>query len=267
MWQYSNEGIPVALSIAGSAPHDSKEMKIDYTRHYRKWHTDSPEHRANQGAYYRRVLAGHLPEDRSARILDVGCGMGFTMLALKDLGFKSMSGVDCDEGQVASSQAKGLEVSLTDDTTGFLNLKRLHFELILAFDVIEHVPREQQLEFVQAIFGALVPGGKLLCTVPNANSAIGGRWRYIDWTHHCSFTEHSLDFLLSNAGFSNIQVSEVEFIERPNLFWLPISGARHWWAFRFFRLWRRLQMMAELGPEQGRVVPLSLNLLASARKS
>jgi hypothetical protein len=119
---------------------------------------------------------------------------------------------------------------------------------------------------MQAVQHALRPGGTLICTVPNANSSLASRYQHIDWTHQCSFTEHSLDFLLHHGGFSPIQIMEVEYLERPQLWWLPVSGGRHWWAFRFFRLWRRLEMMAELGPSQGRQVPLSLNLLAVARR-
>lgn len=111
------------------------------------------------------------------------------------------------------------------------------------------------------------PHPSLICTVPNASSTLASRWRYIDWTHHSSFTERSLDFLLFNGGFKTVQVLPVEFMVRPANWWLPVmSGARAWWAFRFFRFIRRLQMMAELGPEQGQAMPLSLNLMGVASK-
>ena len=54
---------------------------------------------------------------------------------------------------------------------------------------------------------------------------------------------------------------------RPKWFFLPVGGSRHWWALKFFRLFRRLEVMAELGPDQGKKVPLSLNLLAVADKA
>jgi len=123
------------------------------------------------------------------------------------------------------------------------------------------------LDLLRSIHQSLKPGGRLILTVPNANSSLSARWRYIDWTHETSFTEHSLDFILSNAGFGQIDIRGSEFNRRPPLPFLPISGSRHWWAFCFFRLFRRLEMMAELGPDQGRKVPLSLNLLAIADKS
>jgi predicted TPR repeat methyltransferase len=198
-------------------------------------------------------------------VLDVGCGMGFALLTMKHLGFTSLTGVEVDAGQVASCQAKGLNVEQAPDTISWLRDRPASADLILCLDVLEHVPVLQQIDFARAIRSALSDSGLLICTVPNANSALAARWRYNDWTHSSSFTEHSLDLVLWNGGFKQIDIQPVEFNTRPKRVWLPVGGARHWWAFKFFRLIRRLQLMAELGPGQGRVVPLSLNILATAR--
>ena len=243
-------------------------MRIDYTHYYRTWHPDTPEHVAGMVAFNRRILAPHLPAERWAAMADVGCGGGFALLALRDLGYTAVTGVDADEGQVASCRRRGLPVEWSEDTVAWLRARAGALQAIVLQDVLEHVPVGEQLEFVGALAGALVPGGSLICTVPNANAALAVRWRYIDWTHRCSFTEHSLDLVLHSGGFREIRIGEVEFHVRPTNWWLPFtSGARHWWAFRFFRMWRRLEMMAELGPQQGRGVPLSLNLLGVARKA
>ena len=241
-------------------------MKIDYTRYYLKWHDDSDAHRTAMIAHYRNLLEALLPADKGAKVMDVGCGMGFALLSLREMGFSHLSGVESDAGQAKSCQAKKLDVTLADDTIEFLKQRSGTYDLIICLDVIEHIPVAIQLAFVHALSGALRPGGKLICTVPNANSAMAARQRYNDWTHAASFTEHSLDFLLYNGGFTDIQVKGHEFNRRPKTVWLPVSGARHWWAFRFFRLFRRLEVMAELGPGQGRTVPLSLNLIATANK-
>ena len=242
-------------------------MKLDYSRHYRRWHSDSPEQEAALLRHYSRVLNGMLPADKSARIVDVGCGMGRALLALKSLGYSNLCGLEYDEGQAAYCRSKGLEVELTQDTPGALRRRVQSFDLVLCMDVLEHIPHDAQLDFVTAIHEALKPGGKLICTVPNANSALAMHWRYIDWTHHDSFTESSLDFLLYNGGFKDISIGPVEFLTRPKWWWLPIGGSRHWWLFRLVRLWQRLVFMAELGPQAGRTVPLSLNLLGQATKA
>lgn len=243
-------------------------MNIDYSHYYRRWHPETPEHQAEMSAFYRRVLGPHLPADKTVAVLDVGCGGGYALGALREMGFTSLTGVESDAGQAASCAKKGLSVALTADTIAFLRERAGQFQLLLCLDVIEHVPHDTQLRFVAALAAAIAPGGRLICTVPNANSTLASRWRYNDWTHHGSFTEHSLSMILHSGGFTDIQVGAAEFLTRPANWWLPFaSGARHWWAFRFFRTWRRLEVMAELGPQHGRTVPLSLNLLAVARKA
>jgi len=242
-------------------------MEIDYSHHYRKWHNDTPEHIQEVANYYHRILGPHLPEDKAGPVLDVGCGMGFALIALKQLGFQNVAGIDSNAGQAAYCQSKGLDVTLCSDSAGFLRNCSGRYQLVLALDLLEHIPVEHQIEFATAIATALKSGGILIGTTPNANSSLAARWRYLDWTHQTGFTEHSMDFLLHNAGFAEVKVMEVEYCTRPGLWWLPVTGSgRHWWAFRFFRMWRRLEMMAELGPGQGRRVPLSPNLLVVARK-
>ena len=161
-------------------------MKIDYTHYYRKWHDDSDAHRAAMISYSRNLLESRLPADKNAKVLDVGCGMGFALLALRELGFPNLSGVESDSGQAKSCQAKNLDVTLADDTIEFLKQHAGTYDLIICLDVIEHIPVAIQLAFVHALAGALRSGGKLICTVPNANSALAARWRYNDWTHAAS---------------------------------------------------------------------------------
>ena len=236
-------------------------MNIDYTQHYLKWHDESDNHRAAMIAHYQQLLTPRLLKSRDLKVLDIGCGMGFALLALREMGFIDLQGVEQDEGQAASCRSKHLDVTLTDNTIAFLEQRTGNYDLIISLDVLEHLPVGIQIEFVRSISRALRPEGQFICTVPNANSSLASRWRYIDWTHTTSFTEHSLDFLLTNGGLTDIKICGHEFNRRPKHVWLPVGGARHWWAFRFFRLFRRLEMMAELGPTQGRTIPLSLNLI------
>jgi 2-polyprenyl-3-methyl-5-hydroxy-6-metoxy-1,4-benzoquinol methylase len=174
---------------------------LDYTRQYLKWHLDKPEHIQGTKRYYQRLLQPYLPQNKDAHILDVGCGMGF---ALQDLGFVCVEGIDLDQGQVKSCLEKQFKVNQVDDSVEFLSKKLGKYDLILALDVIEHIPHDIQLNFVEAILNALKPCGTFICTVPNTNSTLAGRWQFIDWTHYTSFTDHSLDFLLFNGGFEDI---------------------------------------------------------------
>jgi 2-polyprenyl-3-methyl-5-hydroxy-6-metoxy-1,4-benzoquinol methylase len=236
--------------------------RIDYTRYYSKWHSDTPEHIRAMQRFYQRILGPYLPTDKAIRILDVGCGAGFALKALEDLGYSCLEGIDADQGQILSCQAKQLAVTYTEDSPGFLAQHPSCYDLILALDVIEHIPQASQLLFTRSIQAALKPGGSFICTVPNANSALSSRWRYNDWTHYTSFTEHSLDFLLYNSGFENVQVFSTEFFQ-PKL--LSRAILRNL-LFKLIRGFRRLEMVAELGWKQAKDIPLSLNILATASK-
>jgi 2-polyprenyl-3-methyl-5-hydroxy-6-metoxy-1,4-benzoquinol methylase len=240
--------------------------KLDYTRHYKKWHSDTPQHIEGSKRFYQRLLSPFLPQEKNIQILDVGCGMGFTMLALQDLEYSVVEGIDIDDGQIKSCLDKGLDVTHVDDSANYLSKKLDTYDMIIALDVIEHLPHSEQLGFARAIQSAIKPGGKLICTVPNANSTLANRWRYIDWTHYISFTEHSLDFLLFNAGFDDIQVFEMEFFKPRLIALLRPSTLVQWLLFKTARAFRRFEMIAELGHVQGQSVPLSLNLLATAEK-
>jgi len=218
-------------------------------------------------SHHQRILKPHLPLSPDSAVLDVGCGMGFALESLRQLGYRHLEGFDTDNNQVALAQKAGLPVVWAENPLSFLAERAGSKDLILCLDVLEHVPKTGQLAFASAIRQALKPGGRLILTVPNANNALASRWRYNDWTHETSFTEHSIDFLLFNSGFSKISVFASEFGVRPKWIFLPRKSTLLWALFQFYRLWRRGEMIAELGPEQGRAIPLSLNLLVVADRN
>ncbi|MBK7459806.1 MAG: class I SAM-dependent methyltransferase [Betaproteobacteria bacterium] len=238
---------------------------VDYTRYYKRFILIRRSTQAMTD-YAQRILGPHLPADRTGALLDVGCGTGYALLALKQLGFSAASGVDSDAGQVAEAVKRGVSVVFVADTQAFLRERAGHFDIILALDVIEHLPWPQQIDFVQSMCEALNPTGRLICTVPNANSTLASRWRYNDWTHQSSFTEHSLDFCCSAVALRRFRCCQSSSWSARQLVVASHERCARGWALRFFRFIRRLQMMAELGPEQGRAVPLSLNLMGVASK-
>jgi SAM-dependent methyltransferase len=242
--------------------------EIDYSLHYRKWHDYTPQHADATAAYYRAVAGPHLPPRRDAAILDLGCGMGFTLMAYRGLGYLNCCGIDISPEQVDAARAQGLRVEHAVDSAGYLDARPAAYDFISAFDVLEHLPREQLLPLLRAVHASLKPGGVFLCVVPNANCGVAMRWRYIDWTHHTSFTEHSLEFVLRNGGFEAPRVDEVNhFQQRPPYPYLPRRAVARWLLARFFRAWRRLEFAAEFGLAPSRTIPLSLNIMAVARRA
>ena len=243
-------------------------MTLDYSRFYAKFHPDDPRHWRGLFLLNKRMLGPHVPADRTAPILDVGCGRGYALRDLAALGYTNLHGIDLDAGQVAFARAQGLDVEQPADTIEYLAGKPGAYAAVLLMDVLEHVPRDAQPGFLRAIASSLRPGGRLICSVPNAASAIASYWLYNDYTHEWSFTNDSLPYLLEQCGFSAVRCTGVEFFPRPRyLFWLPTPRAMVWWLRCGLRLLQRLALIAELGWVRGQTVVLTPNLLAVADKA
>jgi SAM-dependent methyltransferase len=204
-----------------------------------------------------------LPAERSGRALDIGCGFGYAMRALQNLGFDNVEGVETSAEQATRAHRSGLRVSVVDDTTSWLRNREGSFSVVLLLDVLEHVPVAEQIDLLRAIVKSLVPGGKVIIKVPNASAILATRWRYNDFTHHSSFTEVSLQFALANAGFRDIRI----FVEKglgafPKRLWRRAARQA---LRRYLVRWCWLQVYkAELSWENLNEISFDLNLKAVA---
>lgn len=247
-----------------------------YNYHYMKFHSDTKEHYHRMTEYLYSLTGSYLPINQESYILDVGCGMGFFLKMLKDCGYDNSIGVDSDEQQIYICRKNGFQVEHTNDTINYLTSKECQFDLIVAIDVIEHFHTNEQIQLCQAMHTALKPNGRLIIQVPNANSSLAERWRYIDYTHQNSFTEHSIDYLLYTSGFRDISVrsSDTEYnLPKPSGISDVLLNKNKYYKrlynyilFKLFRTFRRLQLQAELGIDSAKNIPISLNLLCVCNK-
>ena len=63
--------------------------------------TDNPKDIKSRMEGYRLDLGVFLPEDKSSKILDLGCGSGYLLDLLLKSGYRNTSGVDISSDQVA----------------------------------------------------------------------------------------------------------------------------------------------------------------------
>jgi SAM-dependent methyltransferase len=243
-----------------------KTAGFDYSIHYKAWHDDSDEHAARMVVFHCNNLRPFLPTPGPDSVLDIGCGMGFALLALRQLGFTDLRGIDLDIEQVESCRRRGLEVEKVEDTASYLDEHPQTFDLVLMLDVLEHIPMAEQILTMRAVFRAMRPGGRVIVQVPNASALLGCRWRYDDFTHHSTFTERSLTFVLRNAGFENINLPGQGPVRRPPLrMWKRSARAGfRKWLVRY--LWRFV-LATELGNlERIEDISLEWNLVGTASK-
>ena len=164
---------------------------------------DDPWARA---ALYR--LRDWLPPESGARILDVGCGAGHLLEALRSVGYQDVRGVDISPEAVAIAQSKGLSV-VEADLRNYLQEGHERFGLICAFDVIEHFDKQEVLQLLKLVWDRLQPGGVLILQTPNAMSPWAAHYRYGDLTHELILSPECLTSTLKLCGFRDIEVREV----------------------------------------------------------
>lgn len=241
--------------------------EIDYSIQYRRWNADTPEFFSAHAEYYKNFLGNTLSDiPKDAQILDYGCGTGLLSFYLKRE-FNQVLSVDSSPQQIAVAKRMGIDAEIVpieafeDWVTS--NLGR--FDVIFLFDVLEHIPATQQIAFLRSITATLKIGGQLLLKVPNANSLLAARWRYIDWTHTSSFTEASLDFVCLNAGLDQPEYLPDDSSTRPRLVWLPRPSLLRYYLRQLLRSLWKLYLYSELGG-QIKQITVGYNLFARTKR-
>ena len=246
-----------------------KEKKIDaasYRAHlYDSYRSNlgqcpSIDGRASRAPYLRRLLAKHFPPNRAVKILDLGCGNGTLISFLREAGYLNVSGVDTSLEQVAEAQRLNIagiqhgDVLDALQTTGSETL-----DIVIAFDVIEHLTKPELLTLANEVCRVLKPQGRWVIHAPNAESPFGAYMRYVDWTHEQAFTKESLSQLLKATGFSYVRCYE----DQPVVHGL--KSLSRWLVWKLVRNVIRIYRVAETGTT-GRDSVFSQNLLAIAVK-
>lgn len=148
-----------------------------------------------------------LPRSLDANCLDVACGAGQLLYALRQHGYRQLTGIDLSPEQVKVASKVCVNVK-QGDAIEFLRASPAMFDLITGFDIVEHFRKDELFEFLDALYCALKPGGRLILQTPNAESPWGMTMRYGDLTHELAFSPMSLEYALRLAAFSDFQAKE-----------------------------------------------------------
>jgi SAM-dependent methyltransferase len=156
-----------------------------------------------------RLLPG-LPPGPPGDILDVGCGSGAFLLALREAGWRP-HGVEISERAVAAAREAGLDGIRCGDLLE-ADYPAERFDAVRFWHSLEHMrsPREQLREACRV----LRPGGRLTVGVPNFGSLLsrwaGERWYYLDIPRHLwHFEPGTLARLAERCGFRATRVRQL----------------------------------------------------------
>ena len=174
-----------------------------------------------------KYIFNNLPEDKNAKILDLGCGLGQTLNEIKKLGYSNVSGIDISDESVKALTNLKIRITKVEDIIDFAKRSNEKYDLLIMSHVLEHIEKNKMIETLSAIRENLMnESSKFMVMVPNAQSFTGAYWRYEDFTHSWLFTSGSLNYVLKSAGFKSI-----EFVDPLGLWEVPSSKR---WAVKLF---------------------------------
>jgi 2-polyprenyl-3-methyl-5-hydroxy-6-metoxy-1,4-benzoquinol methylase len=166
------------------------------------------------------ALTQWLPRMENGMLLDVGCGNGFFLKRMRDLGW-TVQGIDPDRRAVEQARSRfALDVvaapfeehHFPDDS----------FDAVVVSHVIEHV--HDPVSLLRECRRILKPGGKLVVLTPNF-IGLQGRWLGTSWAgidcprHMFLFSRRSLGRCCEIAG---LRVASLRTTAR---------GAKNFWQF------------------------------------
>ena len=141
--------------------------------------------------YYEWYTKNWLPSDKDSPILDIGCGAGQFLYFLRQKGYTNATGIDIATAQLTLANRMGLNAHCVS-AEEYLKNQKSSIALITMLDVIEHFTSHELYTLMELAYDALIPGGKIIVSVPNAVSPIGLSTRFSDITHETCFSPTTL---------------------------------------------------------------------------
>lgn len=160
-------------------------------------------------AYFNNHFLPHLPVNKNANILEIGCGWGKFLKALELKGYKNIIGIDVSKQQIdIAKKFINLKNVSVADAIGYVDNYKEKLDVVVLSDVLEHLENDYAVELFSKIYYKLNKGGKIIVQVPNGMSLLNPI-RYADITHVQAFIPQSLNQIFKLSNFNKITCFEV----------------------------------------------------------
>lgn len=141
---------------------------------------------------------------RRLSILEIGFGAGTFAGWARDRGY-AYAGVELDPALVARARRAGFEAMGADRPLAQL-APACRFDLVVAFDVLEHMRLDEIQGLLDAVYDRLKADGRLVARFPSGDSPFAGSIQNGDITHRISIGSGMVEQLALQAGYAVIQI-------------------------------------------------------------
>lgn len=155
----------------------------------------------------RRRVEDYVPIFAGAsNVLDIGCGRGELLHALREQGI-SARGVDVSPAMVDICRGRGFDVELGDALSFVAKQRDGSAGGLVAVQVVEHFTPDYLTRFLEAAYHALRPGAALVLETINPSCWMAFFETYMrDLTHKQPLHPDTLRHLVASSGFSSVDV-------------------------------------------------------------
>lgn len=173
-------------------------------------------------------------------ILEVGCGTGYQLEALKKFG--SVKGLDLSPEAINIARNKGFKAEVLDLEKE--SLGEAHYSAIFCLDVLEHLEKDR--EVLNKIKTALIPRGYLFLTLPAGKKLFGPH--DLAMGHKRRYNKKELEKLLAPDAWEILEIA----------YW----NSFFWPAVALMRLGKKIFASKKKTPETEAVaLPSAINYL------
>ncbi|HEX5961126.1 MAG TPA: class I SAM-dependent methyltransferase [Rhodanobacteraceae bacterium] len=190
------------------------------------------------------------------RVLEIGFGEGHFM-AWARAGGATVEGIEINPEMLAAASAQGYVAR--NARLDELASAGAAYDVIVAFDVLEHWNQDELVANFRAIATLLRPDGHFLARFPNGHSPFGRVYQYGDFSHRSVLSCFKIDYLAMLSGLEVTRMADaVRLPSRPD----PLRALRYYW-----RAWRRRRIERMIAHLYGTArLPLAPNLVVVLRK-
>ncbi len=182
--------------LPDGSPACARDAAPDAYAEWKSWRHEDFGRPTRQACAYFNLLWRRFAANRCQpqKVLEIGFGNGQFLGWCRQRGLTAC-GTETNEALLARARAAGF------DCAGSLAiLDAGPFDLIVLFDVLEHIPESGITAFLCSLSDRLAPQGQILLRTPNGGSPFGLNNQYGDPTHAAVLTPNKLKFLSAPAG-------------------------------------------------------------------